>query len=389
MKLVAYALKCFGRIYFSLLYEILRAVTKVDEKKILFVSDVRGTLEGSLKYVWDYMDDPAYTKKTYLKSDRRDWNGVRGFNAMIYDLATSGRVLLEDYFRYISYIRPREGQEVCQLWHACGAYKKFGYSRASGGEGIKIHKGYKKYAKAITSAEAIRKDYAEAFGISMEKVKAVGVPRTDVFFDDAVKEEKVRGLYVKYPLLKGKKVILFAPTYRGLRAEDAGYDLERLDYEKLYETFHEEYVFAFKWHPAFYNNLRRKDVFSPYIAGHPDFFLDLSAEREINDLLLLADVMVTDYSSVIFEYALLDRPIIYFAYDLEDYAGSRGLYYDFQEYVYGAVVRDCDGLIDAIREGDMMPARRGSFTERFMGACDGHSTERTCEWIFHTKAERQ
>ena len=125
-------------------------------------------------------------------------------------------------------MKVRKGQEIVQLWHGAGAYKKFGFSRANGDEGIKIHKGYRKYAKAIVSAEPIRKCYAEAFDIALQKVQATGVPRTDIFFDQEYIKNKREELYRDFPFLKDKKVILFAPTYRGTRAEDAAYDFDKI-----------------------------------------------------------------------------------------------------------------------------------------------------------------
>ena len=386
MKLIRYAWKCMGRVYFTAVYEVLRLFTKVNYHKILFISDVRDELQGNLKCVWDYMDRKDYVRTTYLKNDRRDRTSVKSFNRMIYDFATAKYILLEDYFRYTSYVRPKEGQEICQLWHACGAYKKFGYSRANGTEKIKIHKGYKKYAKVITSSEAIRVNYAEAFGIDISKVRATGIPRTDIFFDQQKTEGKKRELYETYPQIRGRKVILFAPTYRGLRAEDAGYDFEKLDYKRLYNELHEEYVFVIKWHPALYNNLKRHNDFEKYIEQYKDFFIDLSAEREVNDLLPAADILITDYSSVIFEYALLGKPIIYFAYDLGKYRSSRGMYYDFYDYVYGAVAENSEELIKALKDGDLKEEYRMRFLERFMGACDGRATEKVCRWIFGIEA---
>ncbi len=382
MRYIRYGFRCLVRVYFSVLYEVFRMMTKVDEDKVLFVSDVRGSLEGNLACVRDYLDDERYKKTTYLKSDRQDRVSISTFNKMIYDLATAKYILLEDYFRYISYIRPKEGQEICQLWHACGAYKKFGYSRAKGTEGIKIHKGYKKYTKAITSAESIRDKYAEAFGISLDKVKATGIPRTDIFFDEGMSEKLRECFCQRYPIAKDKKIILFAPTYRGTSADDATYDFSKLDLEKIYRALKGDYVFLIKWHPALYNKLKKNDTFAGHIAPYPDFYIDMSSEREINELLMAADILITDYSSVIFEYALLDRPIIYFTYDLEEYENGRGLYYAFEEYIYGDVVYDDDGLITAIREENMAEEKRKRFIERFMSACDGRATERTCKWIF-------
>ena len=81
-----------------------------------------------------------------------------------------------------------------------------------------------------------------------------------------------------------------------------------------------------------------------------DFVIDLSAEREINDLLFVTDIVITDYSSVCFEYSLLNKPMIFFAYDLEDYRSNlRGFYFDFLEEAPGPVVLTNDDLIDSIK----------------------------------------
>lgn len=370
------------RVYFIIIHEILRKVTSIEKNKVFFVSDVRENIEGNFEYIWKYLDEYKYNKVVYLKGDRRNNGGILSFNRMIYDFTTSEVILLEDYFRYTSFVRLKKEQELCQLWHACGAYKKFGYSRLNGNENIKIHQGYKKYTKVITSAEAIRENYAEAFGISIEKTKATGVPRTDVFFDEQCKVEKCAKFYEEYPELKNKKIILFAPTYRGKRAEDASYEFDEIEFESLYQQLKEEYVIIFKWHPALYNNLKRKHILVYDESKYKDFFYDMSEKREVNDLLFVADILVTDYSSVIFDYALLNKPIIYFMYDIEQYEGGRGLYYELEEYLYGPIVKTTNDLIMAIKEEKNFKIERQKFRDKFMSACDGCATERVCQWIW-------
>ena len=105
-------------------------------------------------------------------------------------------------------------------------------------------------------------------------------------------------------------------------------------------------------------------------------------ERDVNDLLIVTDILITDYSSVIFDYLLLNKPIIYYAYDLELYKQERGLYYDFEDYIYGLVAYNMDELIKAIKKPDMMNSKRNEFNEKFMKACDGKSTERVYDYIF-------
>ena len=350
MSIGRYVKSFILRVYFIIIHEILRKVTSVEKNKVFFISDVRENIEGNFEYIWKYLDEYKYNKVVYLKGDRRNNGGILSFNRMIYDFTTSEVILLEDYFRYTSFVRLKKEQELCQLWHACGAYKKFGYSRLNGNENIKIHQGYKKYTKVITSAEAIRENYAEAFGISIEKTKATGVPRTDIFFDEQCKAEKCAKFYEEYPELKNKKIILFAPTYRGKRAEDASYEFGEIEFESLYQQLKEEYVIIFKWHPALYNNLKRKHILVYDESKYKDFFYDMSEKREVNDLLFVADILVTDYSSVIFDYALLNKPIIYFMYDIEQYEGGRGLYYELEEYLYGPIVKTTNDLIMAIKE---------------------------------------
>ena len=382
MSIGRYVKSFILRVYFIIIHEILRKVTSVEKNKVFFISDVRENIEGNFEYIWKYLDEYKYNKVVYIKGDRRNNGGILSFNRMIYDFTTSEVILLEDYFRYTSFVRLKKEQELCQLWHACGAYKKFGYSRLNGNENIKIHQGYKKYTKVITSAEAIRENYAEAFGISIEKIKATGVPRTDIFFDEQCKAEKCAKFYEEYPELKNKKIILFAPTYRGKRAEDASYEFDEIEFESLYQQLKEEYVIIFKWHPALYNNLKRKHILVYDESKYKDFFYDMSEKREVNDLLFVADILVTDYSSVIFDYALLNKPIIYFMYDIEQYEGGRGLYYELEEYLYGPIVKTTNDLIMAIKEEKNFKIERQKFMDKFMSACDGCATERVCQWIW-------
>lgn len=378
---IEYCKKAFRAGMFAICNRVYGRVLPLKEDQVLFASDVRGEIGGNLQFVRDHLPKGMQARYDFL-ADRRLPRGVMRSLRLFRDLSTSKYILLEDYFTYISYMKVRPGQQICQLWHGAGAFKKFGFSRAGNTEGIKVHKGYRKYAKAITSADAIRPQYAEAFDIALEKVQATGVPRTDIFFDEDYVAKTRESLYEAYPVLRDKKVILFAPTYRGTSAEDAAYDFSKIDPDQLFDALGEDYVFVFKWHPAAYNNLRREEKAAYELERYGNFFLDLSQERDINDLLLVTDVLITDYSSVIFDYYLTGKPVIYYAYDLEDYAGGRGMYFPFEEYLFGPVVMNQEGLIEAIRKADLCDEKRAAFGRKFMEACDGHATEKTCAWLF-------
>lgn len=348
----------------------------LNSKKVLFASEARESLRGNLKAVYRKIPE-GYERFVHLKGDRREGSGVKDTLKLWRDLTTAKYIFLDDFYGPLSSMRIREGQEVIQLWHGAGAFKKFGFSRMNTGDNITgIHRGYRKYTKVSVTAEAVRECYAEAFDLDMEKVQAMGSPRTDVFFHQTDKEQAAQRVYTQYPQLQGKKVVLIAPTYRGRKVEDADYDFDRLNIEMLLQSLGERYAVVVKWHPALYNNIKRGKV-----DFHGAQTVDASNYEDINDLLMVADILVTDYSSVIFDWYLTDKPVVYFTYDLEEYSESRGLYFGFEEYVYGNVAKDWKQLAMAIKEESLGEEKRKAFGEKFMSACDGRSTERIIEWV--------
>ncbi|MCH4006725.1 MAG: CDP-glycerol glycerophosphotransferase family protein [Eubacterium sp.] len=352
------------------------------ENRVLFISDVRSDISGNFKCVYDSLD-PHWQKVTSLKGDRRLKRTFGQWLAQCWYIATSKYVLLDDYTTSTAYIRVRKGQELVQLWHSSGAYKKFAHSRTGEGGDIRhIHQGYKRYTKTICSSDFCRPCFSEAFSIPMDRVLATGIPRTDIFFDKDYIARKQEEFYEKYPELKEKKIILFAPTYRGTKVEEATYDFSRFDLDQAYRTLGDDYAIIFKWHPALYNNIRFGIEKAYDLDKYPGFAYDLSPMREINDLLFITDILITDYSSLIFDYALVNKPIIFFAYDLEDYEDGRGMYFPFSAYIYGRVCRDTDQLLDAIQAEDMGSDRRSEFIHKFIDKNDGHATQRVMEAVF-------
>lgn len=360
----------------------------LDEDKIVFASEARDSIKGNLKAVYDELPS-SLDKVIHIKSDRRENVTPEERKSLWRDLTTARVIVLDDYFGLVSAMKVREGQHLLQLWHGAGAFKKFGYSRTNSGDSVKnIHSGYRKYTKAITTAESIRGCYAEAFGIDISKVWASGTPRSDMFFDEAEKEAAKDRVLKAYPDLKNKNVVLIAPTYRASKVEDADYDFEALHLAEMAKSLGDEYVLLLKWHPALISNIKRGlcdyGSIQRAIKGN-DNIIDASDYSDINDLLIGADILVTDYSSVIFDYYLLGKPIVYFAYDLEAYQSGRGLYYNFEEYVYGEVATNNKELVEAILAEEQCNNLRMGFGNKFMSSCDGHATDRICKWIIGDK----
>ena len=349
---------------------------KLDTQKIVFASEARESLKGNLRVMYEKMPE-TYDKVVHVKSDRRDSVTLKDTFRLWKDLTTAKYILLDDFYGLTSAMKVRDGQELVQLWHGSGAFKKFGFSRVRTGDKIKsVHTGYRKYTKAIVTAEPIRECFAEAFDIDIEKVQAVGSPRTDMFFDEKTIHETKEKVYEIYPNLKDKKVVLIAPTYRGRKVEDANYNFDKLNLEKIVSELGEDYQVVVKWHPALYNNIKKG-----ICKYNNDRVIDASSYSDINDLLLVTDILVTDYSSVIFDWYLLNKPVVYFTYDLEEYEAGRGLYYDFDEYIYGQVATNYIELVEAIKKEDLLVEKRQAFGEKFMSACNGESLIKNIKWI--------
>ena len=113
------------------------------------------------------------------------------------------------------------------------------------------------------------------------------------------------------------------------------------------------------------------------------FIIDLSSEREINDLLFVSDILITDYSSVCFEYSLLNRPMIFFTYDLEEYIESRDFYYPFESFVPGPIVRSTEEIIDVIKNNHFDFSEIEKFENKFFSHLDGNSTKRVVDQLIN------
>ena len=183
-------------------------------------------------------------------------------------------------------------------------------------------------------------------------------------------------MYEQFPAARGKKVILYAPTFRGrvvsARAPE-GFDLRT-----FYRDLGDGYVVVTKHHP-FIHNL-------PEIPEDLEgiFAYDATNSMSIEDLLCVSDFCISDYSSLIFEYSLFERPMLFYAYDLEEYFDWRGFYYPYEELTPGPICRTNEEMTDYILHARERFDRQRviDFRNKFMSACDGHATERILEAAF-------
>jgi CDP-glycerol glycerophosphotransferase (TagB/SpsB family) len=229
------------------------------------------------------------------------------------------------------------------------------------------------YTHVLVSGTKMVKPYAEAFNLSEDKVYPIGRPRTDIFFDQEKIEKKKEQIYSLYPQIKNKKVILYTPTFRGDYKRRRKFRNE-LDFNSMQRLQEKGYVLLYKTHP----NVIEPVTFPDRLK---DFVFDVSPYPEINDLFFVTDILITDYSTTIFEFALLNKPIIAYAYDIDSYLDERGFYYDYDFIIPGPIFKSTDDIVEYISNLKSLYVDHSKFIEFFMDRIDGNSTKRVLELI--------
>ena len=364
------------KVYFPKIYSSY-CTEPVQENKVLFLEMRFTKLSNSFELIYKALEESG---EYDLKCSYVQFNFIRGreftqrVNEMLKELATAKYVFVDDASLILSSIPLRKETVAINLWHACGAFKKFGRSTAelkfgSSAATLDKYPNYGNLTHVTVSSPEVIWAYEEAMHLPKGIVKATGVSRTDQFYDKEFVESRKQKLYEIMPEAKDKKVILYAPTFRGHVATASSPD--RIDFERFCRELGNEYVIVCKHHPFVKN--------PPIIPEELQHFArDLTKYLSIEDLLCCADICISDYSSLVFEYSLFEKPMIFYAYDYDNYCDWRGFYYDYSEFTPGPVVQTEDELINSIKNIDTQFDKQKviDFKEKFMGSCDGHATER-------------
>ena len=364
------------KVYFPKVYSSY-CTEPVQENKVLFLEMRFTKLSNSFELIYKALEESG---EYDLNCSYVQFNFIRGreftqrVNEMLKELATAKYVFVDDASLILSSIPLRKETVAINLWHACGAFKKFGRSTAelkfgSSAATLDKYPNYGNLTHVTVSSPEVIWAYEEALHLPKGIVKATGVSRTDQFYDKEFVESRKQKLYEIMPEAKDKKVILYAPTFRGHVATASSPD--RIDFERFCRELGNEYVIVCKHHPFVKN--------PPIIPEELQHFArDLTKYLSIEDLLCCADICISDYSSLVFEYSLFEKPMIFYAYDYDNYCDWRGFYYDYSEFTPGPVVQTEDELLNSIKNIDTQFDKQKviDFKEKFMGSCDGHATER-------------
>lgn len=313
----------------------------------------------------------------YEVSLRNVFGLFRLFTIKAYHMATSGHIFLNDNFMPMAYMRLSPETTVVQLWHGMGSFKKFGGSSETDPALLKELKMVnEKVNHILASAEGIRDNYAEAFCVPKEKVITIGCPQVDYYFRPHDLQKKRAALEKQFPELKGKKLALYAPTFRGEEERDKAL-LSHFDFDWFRKECGEEYCLAVRLHPQIQSSAVPADV--PDLTGYPN----------VRELLLLTDLLIADYSSIAVEYALLERPILLYAFDKKWYLDQdRGFYYDYEETAPGPILETMEELTDCVRKKKWDIAKGRAFARLHNDYFDDQSARRVVDYYFPETADR-
>ena len=278
----------------------------------------------------------------------------------MYHIATSKVVIVDTYIIPISVLKHKKGLKVIQIWHALGAIKKFGYQIVGKQEGssetlvsaMKMHNNY----DVVTCASSVTAEfYSEAFNVSREKIKVVGMPRVDDILGENINEQilKENMHYV------GKPTILYIPTFRKNGSVDLKDILDKVDTNK--------YNLIIKLHP-----LDTAEVPEKYIAN---------GSFSTYDLMKFADYIITDYSATAIEASLLQKPLFLYVYDIDTYNETRGLNVQLTDELKQSTFKEIKDIIQVIESNlynfDELKAFRNKYVETY----NINNTENVCRII--------
>ena len=370
MKMVFYikqVLKmAMQQIYLPLLYK--RYAGKPVEKGLVIFADAHHEdLPFSMRKMYETLQgDPEYKNETWVTDFGKMGYGslLKWLKQFMKRYAAAEYVFICDNFLPVSACEKRPETKVVQLWHSGGLLKKSGYDTT---EDIpKMYKGdsvYKNYDLLTVSAPCCVPVFTKTMRLASGVVQATGISRSDYYYDEAWNQANREEFYRKYPEAKGKKVILWAPTFRGNAAMPTLCGMEEI--QRVMKETEDRYYWVIKLHP----HLEEKGMKS-------------NCELPSEKIFAVADLLITDYSSILFDYMAYKKPFLFFAPDFDSFDHARGFYVPYDSFPC-KVVTDGAELPAAIEYelSERDPAEIEKCFAYHMSMCDGKATERILKTI--------
>ena len=333
---------------------------EIQSQKVLFADSKHNGISYNLRSMHQEARNRGFTciDICYDFEKLSAWQKLCTSIAFMKQYATAKYVFIADYYLPVSSCHKRKGTTVIQLWHASGLQKKFGYDSDEDLRNLTMINPVKNFDLVSVSAECVKQVMEQNWKLPADRIKVLGSSRTDILFDKDYLLKCREKFYSLYPEASGKKIILWAPTFRGKGYKAQIKGVEDICYVK--EKLGEDYFFITKLHP----NISR---------AHK---LD-SCSLNTEELYAVTDLLITDYSSVFYDYLLVKTDVIFFVPDYEEYKEDRGLYIDYRKEFKYPFVRTRHELQVAILEYHEVDANDiQQYKEKFLTMNDGKSSNR-------------
>ena len=297
-----------------------------------------------------------YTIKTNLRKFDHSLVGkfkyLFSFIYQTYLFNTSKVVLLDGNNFVYANIETKKEVKTIQLWHSLGAIKNFG---------VNTNRRYKikEYDYVISPSKKFNEIYAKSFNTNIEKIMPLGNLKSDYLFDEKYLENSKKSFYKKYPELAKKNLILYAPTFRGEGIDDINCSSSNLD---NICNLVRGYKILYKAHPL--SNDKSEKL------------IDVSS-LDLYELLSVVDIVISDYSSLVFDAMALNKKVILYLYDYQEYLKTRGICIDLND-IDQLITYDEKSLIELVKKVDVSYSK---FYNEYLEMIDGKSTKRIYEFI--------
>lgn len=352
------------------MYEFYRK-QPVDEQLVLFADAKNAKIPFSMEAMYQEMINRGYAVENWCVNF--DEFSIKNKLCYLRDFmkrySQAKYVFICDYFLPVSSCRKKTETLVIQLWHSAGMLKKFGYDALDDLGNQKNLPGAKNIDLWPVSSDICANIVSNACHLYKNQVRPLGVTRTDVYFQDDFQEACRRNFYKKYPELKGKKLVLWAPTFRGNAKDGSLIGIKEI--QNLQRKLSEDCYLLIKVHP----HLEKK-----YQINNCDIITDL--------LYPVIDVLITDYSSTIFECYLSKKPFIIFAPDFDQYMDDRGFYIDYKKDLACKVVKTSEELeieVEKVLKQDFSEFQN-AYLDRHLEKCDGRAIEHVLNYLQQIEA---
>lgn len=288
-------------------------------------------------------------------------------------------LLCDNYYAFLSGCAFDHRQtHVVQLWHANGAIKTFGWeelttNQRSFADKKRFQKVYNQFDEYLVGSNKMAQVFVDSYHVPLFRMNVIGYPRTDVLFNKNWQMQTIQKIKENHPDVIGKEIILYTPTYR---EDSTGKSIMNLpkDFNQIVNHLSVNQRLIIKLHPhvKMFEKYLKQQLKSNNIIWVDDF--------STNELLLITDRLITDYSSVIFDYTLLSnaKQVLFYCYDYDEYIQQIGIQADFKSWIPGKMITTTSALINELQQ----PLNQSDFTEfnqLWNTANDGYATKRVLQ----------